>query len=267
MQPHRLTGAERWRLLATPVDRCEKVEVGVIAMHPSRNNRLAYATRARTDRSPDLGRTRVVVQDFDDGGGNHDTVLALFSLRELVKRTNEFRRASHSEMLAATAHDARTQDALHSLQSSTPHSAMPYTVETIGAIQSMAFLTRDAIRCQVPPGYVKEEPSTAQRLMIGFRRCVVIASIFHRKEDAHSCARGVEVVAYIGPDDIDEFELDEKASKRQPSSFPIPVAENLLAYGCYDGGIRFYDIVRRRQGEPACCIHLSRGRLNRFDPG
>ena len=79
----------------------------------------------------------------------------------------------------------------------------------------------------------------------------MIVSIFHTKEQnkKEQCARGVQVLAYIGPDDLDEYEQNEKARKRQPSSFPIPICENIIVYGCYDGGIRFYDIARRKQGE------------------
>jgi len=136
---------------------------------------------------------------------------------------------------------------------------MPYTVQMLGAVQRISFLSRDAIRRVVPPGYVREDkPSIGggsngmQRLMIGFRRCVVVVSVFHLKNQRKDeCARGVQVMAYIGPDDLDEYEQDEKARKRQPSSYPVPISENILAYGCYDGGIRFYDIVRRKQAKSA----------------
>jgi hypothetical protein len=235
-----------WNLLVPlPGEEDERIEVGVVKVHPA-INRVAYTTRARNDNSEDVGRCRIIIQDFDDV--RNETV-ASFSLRELVEKINEFRNNTNSHLSTFEAHQYGTHHRLHSLSAKPPHN-MSYTAQMLGAVKNLAFLSRDAIYTQVPPGYVREEPSTMQRLMIGFRRCVAIVSIFHL-EDQHeeSCARGIEVIGYIGPDDLDEHEQNEKTRKRQASSFPIPISENIIAYGCYDGGIRFYDMVTRTQGE------------------
>jgi len=246
--------AGRWHLITPPGEEDDKIEVGVVELHPSLN-RVAYTTRGRNDkRSQDLGKTRIVIQDFDTSNpsNSNGTTVASFTLRELNKRINEFRTKSHSAMVAASTHPHSHNEILHSLSAaSTPASIMPYTVQMLGAVQNLSFLSRDAIRCHVPPGYVREEASRMQRLLIGFRRCVVVVSLFHldQQNNKELHAQGVQVIAYIGPDDLDEWEHNEKARKRQPSSFPISISENILAYGCYDGGIRFYDIIRRKQGE------------------
>mmetsp|Transcript_15052 Transcript_15052/g.32642 ORF Transcript_15052/g.32642 Transcript_15052/m.32642 type:complete len:898 (-) Transcript_15052:175-2868(-) len=246
--PNPILDAGSWHLLTPPAEKDEKIQVGVVDFHPSLN-RVAYSTRARNDQSQDIGKTKIVIHDFDQNSSG--TIVALFSLRELNKRIDEFRTKSHLSMMAASAHSTHSQEMLHSLCTTSP-STMPYTAQMLGAVQNISFLSREAIRCQVPPGYVREEPSRMQRLIIGFRRCVVVVSAFHLKDQKkESCARGVQVVAYIGPDDMDEYERNEKARKRQPSSFPIPISENILAYGCYDGGIRFYDIIRRKQAKSA----------------
>lgn len=225
-----------------PGGKDEKIEVGVVGVHPA-INRVAYTTRARNDKSEDVGSCRIIIQNFDD---DRNDIVASFSSRELVERINEFRTNSHSSTLEA--HACGTHHLLHSLSTKAPF-IMSFTVQMLGAVQNLAFLSRDAICTQVPLGYVREEPSTTQRLMIGFRRCVAIVSIFHLKDQLEeSCARGIEVIGLIGPDDLDEHEQNEKSRKRQASSFPIPISENVIAYGCYDGGIRFYDMVTRKQG-------------------
>ncbi|KAL9180756.1 hypothetical protein ACHAXT_011209 [Thalassiosira profunda] len=241
-----------WRLLSPPREDREKIAVGVVEPHPSLD-RVAYTTRARTDRGPDLGQARIVVHDYDLSSHCNGRVVASIRLRQLVKHINEFR--AHSAMAASTAHAQHPRELLQGLSSATtPQSATPYTVEQLGAVQKLAFLDRDAVRSQLPPEYVREEASRMQRLLIGFRRCAVVVSVFHlkhqMKDDPHG-ARGVHVDAYLGPDDLDEYEHDEKARKRQPSSFPVPISEQILAYGCYDGGIRFYDVVRRKQVKSA----------------
>mmetsp|Transcript_33474 Transcript_33474/g.60303 ORF Transcript_33474/g.60303 Transcript_33474/m.60303 type:complete len:938 (+) Transcript_33474:84-2897(+) len=241
--------AGSWQLLTPPVEEGDNIEVGVVEVHPSLN-RIAYSTRSRTDQSQDLGKTKIVIHDFDHNHSN-ENIVSSFTLRELNKRINEFRTKSHVSMVAATAAHTHSQEILHSL-STTPSSTMPYAVQMLGAVQRISFLSRDAIKCVVPPGYVRDEPSRMQRLLIGFRRCVLVVSVFHLKQQKkESYARGVQVMAYIGPDDLDEYEHNEKARKRQPSSYPVPISENILAYGCYDGGIRFYDIVRRKQAKSA----------------
>ena len=246
-----------WRLL-TPLggsgEEDAKIQVGVVEFHPSLKNRVVYTTRARNDNSSDLGKCRIVIHDFDGNIQKEGDVKASFTLRELTKRINEFRTKSQlSAMQTATsAQQTHPPEMLDSLYYTTPTSPMPYTVKMLGAVQSISFLDRDAIRCKVPPGYVKDgvPESGLQRLLIGFRRCCVVVSIFHTKQEKEEAyAQGVQVVAYIGPDNLDEYEVNEKARKRQPSSFPIAISENILAYGCYDGGIRFYDIIQRKQGE------------------
>ena len=253
--------AGKWRLLTPPVDENEKVEIGVLEVHPSLQlHRVAYSTRARSSRNQDLGKARVAIHDFDQNGDSRNSngnIIAMFTLRELNRAINEFR--TRSVAASATTHQQLSQDdMLHSL-TATPPSAIPYTVQMLGAIQNITFLTRDAIRCRLPPGYVRDQEkscSSMQKLLIGFRRCIVVVSIFHTKHQTETYAKGLQVMAYIGPDDLDEWEQNEKARKRQPSSFPIPISENILAYGCYDGGIRFYDIVRRRQGRCSCSVSI-----------
>lgn len=225
--------AGSWRLLTPPAEDGETIEVGVVEVHPSLP-RVAYATRSRRDRSPDLGRTKIVVHDFDHpgpSGGGGGRVASAFTLRELTVRINEFR--TDARLSAAAASDAahvHSRDMLHSL-ATTPTPMVPYTVQMLGAVQRISFLSRDAVRCVVPLGHVRDEPSGTQRLLIGFRRCAVVVSVFHlKKQDQESHARGVQVMAYIGPD-LEEYEYDEKARKRQPSSFPVPISENILAYG------------------------------------
>jgi len=220
-----------WSLLAPPPgENDEKIEVGVVEVHPT-IDRVAYTTRARNSNSEDAGSSRIIIQDFNANlkdGGNE--VVASLSFRELVKRINDFRTNSH--LSDAYAHVSHSQDILQSLSTKAP-SNVPFTIEMLGAVQNLAFLSRDAICTQVPPGYVREEPSMMQRLMIGFRRCVVVVSLFHLEDSkVESCARGVEVIGYIGPDNFVECEPGDKARKRQPSSFPIPISENIVAYGC-----------------------------------
>ena len=61
--------AGKWRLLTPPVDENEKVEIGVLEVHPSLQlHRVAYSTRARSSRNQDLGKTRVAIHDFDQNG-------------------------------------------------------------------------------------------------------------------------------------------------------------------------------------------------------
>ena len=248
-----LLEAGSWRLLPPPRESNEKIEVGVLEIHPSRN-RVAYTTRSRTDQGQDIGRTRIVIHDFEfdhhesssdnnnSSNNGNNIILAMFSLRELTKRMNEFR--TKEQLTATTHYNSHSQEILQSLTTK-PIGIIPYTVQMLGAVQNIAFLPFSN--------------SNVQRLMIGFRRCVVVVSTFHTNEqNSTSCARGVHVIAYIGPDDLDEFESNEKERKRQPSSFPIPISENIVAYGCYDGGIRFYDLHRRKQVK-ACLGPNGRG--------
>lgn len=248
-----------WRLLTPPGGSGEedaKIQVGVVEFHPSLKNRklVVYTTRSRNDNSSVLGKCRIVIHDFDGNIQKEGDVKASFTLRELTKSINEFRTKSQlSAMQTATsAQQTHPREMLDNFYYTTPTSPMPYTVKMLGAVQSISFLDRDAIRCKVPLGYVKDgvPESGLQRLLIGFRRCCVVVSIFHTKQQKEEAyAQGVQVVAYIGPDNLDEYEVNEKARKRQPSSFPIAISENILAYGCYDGGIRFYDIIQRKQGK------------------
>ncbi len=220
-----------WSLLAPPPGKNDdKIKVGVVEVHPT-INRVAYTTRARNGKSEHAGSSRIIIQDFNANPNDGiNEVVASFSLWELVERINEFRTNSH--LSDAHAYVLHSQEILQSLSAKSP-SNVPYTVEMLGAVQNLAFLSHDAIRTQVPPGYVREEPSMMQRLMIGFRRSVAVVSIFHLEDQKEeSCARGVEVIGYIGPDDLVECELSDKVRKRQPSSFPIPISENIVAYGC-----------------------------------
>ena len=232
MLTHPIPEVGSWSLLAPPPgENDEKIEVGVVELHPT-IDRVAYTTRARNGKSEDAGSSRIIIQDFNANlkdGGNE--VVASLSFRELVERINDFRTNSHY-LSDACAHVSHSQDILQSLSTKAP-SNVPFTIEMLGAVQNLAFLSRDAICTQVPPGYVREEPPMMQRLMIGFRRCVVVVSLFHLEDSkVESCARGVEVIGYIGPDNFVECDPGDKARKRQPSSFPIPISENIVAYGC-----------------------------------
>ena len=238
-----------WNMLVPPLDGeiDVKIEVGVVVVHPA-INRVAYTTRARSDNSEDIGSSRIIVQDF--GENNEDGsngVVASSSLRELVTRINEFR-TKHLSTMDAYASGTHSHEILRSLSVET-QPTVQFTVQTLGAVQNLAFLSRDAIRAQVPSGYVRADPSTKQRLMIGFRRCFAVVSLVHREKRDESSPRGIEVIGYIGPEDFVEYELDDKYRRRLPSSFPIPISENIIAYGAWDGGIRFYDVFQCKQGE------------------
>jgi hypothetical protein len=188
----------------------------------------------------------IIVQDFDENnkyGANE--MVASFSLRELVTRINEFRTKHLSTMDASGTHSQKKMRIL-SVES---QPTVQFTVQMLGAVQNLAFLSRDAIRNQVPSGYVRAEPSTKQRLVIGFRRCFAVVSLVHLEQKDDSYAREIEVIGYIGPDDFVEYELDDKYRRRLPSSFPISISENIIAYGAWDGGVRFYDIFQCKQGE------------------
>ena len=131
------------------------------------------------------------------------------------------------------------------------------SVQSLGAVQHISFLDRDALRHVVAPGLVADDngyEKKRERLLVGFRRCMVVLTIdcsVSHDNNTNNNTNDLQIEAYIGPVNVDEYENDTKIQKRQPSSFAIPISEHILAYGCYDGGIRFYDI-RKRQQAKAC---------------
>jgi len=251
-----------WQLLSPPGDYQqhrhrrrqhdeERLQIGLIQCHPSLL-RLAYTTRRPSHLGlddDDLGSSQVVIQDYEDTLSHecpdaNGRVVCAFFLRELVEKINDHRSARGVV------------------------GAAPLTATSLGAIQHLAFLDREALREVVPRHLVRDDPPPdgMHQLLIGFRRCLVAASLFRLKDQSEPHARGITVRLFLGPEDPRQYRVDEedeeekgrtwseaawKQWKRQPSSFAAPVSEHVLAYGCYDGGLRFYDSIGRRQAKSA----------------
>ena len=256
----RSVGTDGWRLLPPPPSAKDaRVEIGAIAIHPALT-RVAYATRSRSaDESSDLGRSRVVLADLDAAraspadadGGPASPPLASVALRELVRRVNEFRIASHTSTLTP-----RADEVVNGLGGARASSVVNLTPDGVGAVQYLTFLDGEALRCAVAGGCVEAEEKgggRGQRLVVGFRRCFAVVTVelaSHSddpRQQQQQQQQPIHVHAYVGPEDLDEYEHDAKAGKRQPSSRPVPIAGSILAYGSFDGGIRFHDVSRRRQ--------------------
>ena len=242
--------AGNWQVLRPPIQSDNGIEVGVVEVHPAIHNRVVYATRTRSEQNHDLENELVVIQDFDRSRSLFDNplsnpddgcVIACFSLEELVKCLNDFQQ-THSLNKETLPHLS-----INAIASWTE----AITVHNLGAVQHLSFLDREAIRTIAAPGYVKDRPSTdgIYKLMIGFRRCIVTVTLFKSKSQKESYARGLSVQAYIGPDDFDEYEGATKAKKKLPSSYAVPISEHIVAFGCYDGGLRLYDLLQRKIGE------------------
>lgn len=301
MHSHPTLTTSDWQLLDPPIGDVhlhnDKIEVGIIEVHPCLD-RIAYATRTRTDQSHDLGKARIVIHDFDApttasfsnaaaaaaaaettaSNVNNGRVICSFSLRELTCKINEFRLSNSQLASSIVAASAHSREIPYSLSNTTASSSsnsvsvvMPLTVNLLGAVQNLEFLDRAAIRSTVASGFVREDDvmtdasrtQEIHRLMIGFRRCIVVVALSNLKDQKESYAKGISVLAYIGPDDMEECHAwchhaggdgqyyYPKKKKRQPASFSVPVSEHILAYGCYDGGLRFYDMAGKKQAKSA----------------
>ena len=267
--------AKEWHLLPLPSsavssssssvgEEQEQVEVGVVEIHPN-NQKIVYATRRRSDHGRDLGKELIVVQDITTHSHHHDTtsspsttttttersnpITCSFTLRELIQHLNQFR---ETEYLTSISDIPNAEEILQGghMDAVTTLTVPLVSVQSLGAVQHVSFLDGDALRYVVAPGLVGDDDDdkrngylNRERLLIGFRRCMVVVSI--------DCFNKLHIEAFIGPVNVDEYENDTKIQKRQPSSFAIPISEHILAYGCYDGGIRFYDIQKRQQAK-AC---------------
>lgn len=237
------------------------------------------------ERRGDIGDTRIIVHEFDvvDATTNCNTsmvingvgrknddpkkIVASFTLHELSMQINEFRNNQNRIMNVRERKINTTTNSSSSSNRSGTRSK--YTVQMLGEVQNIDFLC-----CN--DGFAEEMKYEDDdrlmnmhhlrlRLMIGFRQCVVVVSIDQTMEEAindsstrghRGGARWLKVIAYIGPDhhledvcSAENSHMNEKASKKLPSSFPVPISESILAYGCYDGGIRFYDILRQKTSE------------------
>jgi len=253
-------GTDGWRLLSPPPSSKDaQVEIGVLSIHPSLT-RVAYATRSKSaNEFSNLSRSRIVLTDFDascnsvnDGSAS---LLASISLKELVRKVNEFRIVSHTNTLTPCA-----DEVVNGFDGARASSVVNLTPDGVGAVQYITFLDDEALSCTVARGHVRgrrrgrdeaeERGGLGQRLIVGFRRCFVVVTVdvsHSNNQQEQQYQPIIHVHAYVGPEDLDEYEHDAKAGKRQPSSRPAPIASNLLAYGSFDGGIRFYNISRRRQ--------------------
>ncbi|KAL7514397.1 hypothetical protein ACHAXN_011780 [Cyclotella atomus] len=237
--------AGKWQVLRPPFQTDNGIEVGVVEIHPALHNRIAYATRSRSEQNHDLGEELVVIQDFNEArhtanpvaDPDDGRVIACFSLDDLVSALNDFQK-THSHAKEELPHLS-----INAIASWTD----PITVQTLGAVQHLSFLDREAIRTTAAYGYVKDRPSTdgIYKLLVGFRRCIVSVTLFRTKNQEESHARGLSVQAYIGDFD-DLYEGATKAKKKLPASFAVPISEHIVAFGCYDGGLRFYDLLQRK---------------------
>lgn len=248
-------GTDGWRLHPPPPSSKDaQVEIGVITIHPALT-RVAYATRSKSaNEFSNLGRSRIVLTGFDasctSGDDGSASLLASISLKELIHKVNEFRIVSHTNTLTP-----RADEVVDGLGGARASSVVNLTPDGVGAVQHVTFLDDEALGCTVAGGHVRGRRGvrerSGQRLIVGFRRCFVVVTVdVSRSDDQRQQWQHQSIIhvhAYVGPEDLDEYEHDVKAGKRQPSSRPIPIAGNLLAYGSFDGGIRFYDISRRRQ--------------------
>jgi hypothetical protein len=250
----------KWQVIRPPFQSDNRIEVGVVEVHPALHNRIVYATRSRSDQNHDLPEELIVIQDFNESihspnpiaNPDDGHVIACFSLEELVICLNDFQK-THSH-----AKEELPLLSINAIASWTD----PITVQSLGAVQHISFLDREAIRTTTACGYVKDRPSTdgIYKLMIGFRRCIVTVTLFRTKNQQEPYARGLSVQAYIGPDNFDEYEGATKAKKKLPSSFAVPISEHLVAFGCYDGGVRFYDLLQKK------CVKSALGPNGRTNP-
>ena len=267
--------AKDWQLLPPPPlsssssaeAEAEKIQVGVIEIHPN-NEKIAYATRRRSDHCRDLGKELIVVQDINRSGDTtsanetEDATTAAnsricsFTLRDLIKHLNQFRADNYLASISNLKNAEQILKGGH-LDAVTSLTVPLLSVQLLGAVQNISFFDRDALHYTVAPGLIAycdgysndaTHENHVARLCIGFRRCMVVLSILTSSYNNHN---ELHVEAYIGPENVDEYENVDKIQKRQPSSFAIPISEYILAYGCYDGGIRFYDINKRQQAK-AC---------------
>ena len=274
------------RPLPTPfLDNDERYEIDVIKLNPS-FNRVAYTTNGGGG-DIGIGETRIIVQDFDvisattgnspmtmmNGGktGTNDDpkMVASCTLNELNAKINEFQNEHCRIMNLSERRKRHNNNSSNNIRCETRTKC---TVQMLGAVKSIDFLSRNEIRHQIDIGSVgkvrgdDEDGSLNihhQRLMISFRHCIVVASIelttVERtnfvSDSSWGEKRGLTVIAYIGPDNVIDdaccknSHLDEKALKKLPSSFPVPISGTMIAYGCYDGGVRFYDIHRQKIGK------------------
>lgn len=237
--------AGKWQVLRPPIQSDNGIEVGVVEVHPALHNRVVYTTRSRAEQS-NIGEELIVIQDFNESrhssnpvaNADGDNVIACFSLDELVACLNDFQ----------TTHSHQKEELPLLSINAISSWADPITVQSLGAVQHLSFLDREAIRTSTAPGYVKDRPSTdgIYKIMIGFRRCIISVTLFKSKDQRESYARGISIQAYIGPDDFDDCDGASKAKKKLAASFAIPISEHIVAFGCYDGGVRFYDLLQRK---------------------
>eukprot|EP00986_Skeletonema_menzelii_P009719 scaffold4487_cov145-Skeletonema_menzelii.AAC.10 len=253
--------ATDWHLLPLPSLGGEEpeqvIQVGVVEIHPN-NQKIVYATRSRSDHGRDLGKELIVVQDIAPSSeqSNDNPILCSFTLRQLIQRLNQFHEI---EYLASISELSNAEEILQGghMDAVTSLTAPFVSVQSLGAVQHISFLDRDALRYVVAPGLVGDDDeygNKRERLLLGFRRCMVVLSIdrcLSHDNNTNDRSNKLQIEAYIGPVNVDEYENDTKIQKRQPSSFALPISEHILAYGCYDGGIRFYDIKKRQQAK-AC---------------
>eukprot|EP00574_Skeletonema_japonicum_P007728 CAMPEP_0201723650 /NCGR_PEP_ID=MMETSP0593-20130828/7625_1 /ASSEMBLY_ACC=CAM_ASM_000672 /TAXON_ID=267983 /ORGANISM="Skeletonema japonicum, Strain CCMP2506" /LENGTH=965 /DNA_ID=CAMNT_0048214779 /DNA_START=107 /DNA_END=3004 /DNA_ORIENTATION=+ len=255
----------------------EQIQVGVIEIHPN-NQKIVYATRRRSDHGRDLGKELIVVQDITTHdasssspttttsteekiiSNNPTTILCSFTLRQLIQHLNQFRENEYQSSISDLTNAEEILQGGH-MDAVTSLTVPLVSVQSLGAVQHLTFLDRGALRDVVAPGLVVDDDDDGddgdylngrERLLIGFRRCMVVLSIdsnvtHDNNRDNKQQQQQLHIEAFIGPTNIDEYENDTKIQKRQPSSFAIPISEHILAYGCYDGGIRFYDVHKRQQ--------------------
>ena len=225
------------------------IQVGVVEIHPN-NQKIVYATRRRSDHGRDLGKELIVVQDITTSPSESNQVICSFTLRQLIQQLNQFH---ETEYLASISELSNAEEILQGghMDVVTSVTAQFDSVQSLGAVQHISFLDRDALRHVVAPGLVADDngyENRRERLLIGFRRCMVVLTIdcsVSHDNNTNNKTNELQIEAYIGPVNVDEYENDTKIQKRQPSSFAIPISEHILAYGCYDGGIRVYDVLKR----------------------
>ena len=235
----------------------------------------------------DLGKELIVVQNLNSSN-NNNKISCSFTLRELTNAINQYR-TDDTYYLSSTSmeqHDVEEILQRGHIDAVTSLSTPILNVHMLGSVQYIVFMDREALRyclapTLIPPDYdigydyeyldgvnthdrkkkSGKTTNTTERLLIGFRRCIVVVSISTGCTTNNSSSINnsnnnnthfLQVEGFIGPENIDDYENDTiKIQKRQPSSYAIPISENILAYGCYDGGIRFYNMLKRQQAK-AC---------------
>ena len=105
----------------------------------------------------------------------------MFTLRELAKQINDFRNELRS--LEQADYNTHSHDLIENLSTILSPPTMRYTVQMLGAVQHLSFLSHDALKCVLPSKYVKEDTDinsshNRQRLMIGFRQCTYSNSVY-----------------------------------------------------------------------------------------